>query len=481
MISHEPIVALSSAPEDPLDSQGHSCGEWRGKSHSSRLDVSALRRSLLTLGLVLACVFLASSIAFPNTAPVADARPLRSCTVQAIYHPAVPCHDEYRCPVQNVCYGCGCWKEQCGTWCDMDGCYRDCYSYYEDRTCTSEVVCDWYCVGGSDAWIEYVEQCIPDNSCTGTCPLGGNLRCQGSGTTCGSGVNCWCEGSGRSECSSSAQCSGPVECPYSQQAGSYWSCQAGQCVSVCNPNGNPPGDNGNGGNTPPIVPTVTRTPIPSPTPIPQPHCPSNAEDLGGSVTSTVPPTGPVITLSTAPKFPIVAGQDPTKRGLDLTADISVPSCTVNWHYRVQEDYIYCGKETCNCSIDNCELRQRWKEWDDTCSENYPLAGVTIDGRLNADSVNWINGPLQQQYPGVRVYQGSLRFFPNVLARQTEYTVGNPTTWSMAGLKYLLQDPGDWDVVVNVATQPTTHCGPQQWTQTFPKYLPVYFRDQTITK
>ena len=385
------------------------------------------------------------------------------------------------------------WLEMIDAWDEwVDGWWEWHDPYDETVSGWWEWIPAWYetvCVGGSPAWDEYVEVCdTSTGACTGTCPLGGQLECTGSGTTCGAGVSCYCVGSGRPECNTASDCGGPVECPYSQQGGSSWTCQANQCVSVCNVEDSSGGD-GSGGNnplptstpTPPATATATRTPIPTPTPYLAPRCPPNPEGLGGSVTAVIPPSRAFVNLGSAPNNPVVVGQDPTKRGVDLSAQVQVYPCQVNWHYRVPEDYVWCGKETCNCAVDNCELRQRWKEWDETCSEDYGLAGVLIDGKLSADSVNWINGSLQQQYPGVQVYQGSIRFFPNPLAQQTNYAIGNPTIWGMAGIKYPLADPGDWDVSVAVQTDPTAHCGAQQWTIPFPKYLKVFFRGQTLIK
>ena len=344
----------------------------------------------------------------------------------------------------------------------------------------------------------YTEVCDTNADCTGTCPANQQLKCNGVSAAggCGGGANCWCVDQNgnvtNSQCNSASDCAGNAfTCPNTELGGAVWSCQSHQCIAICGDNNNNNNNNGNPTSVPPPpvpptstpIPTPTRTPIPVPTPIVVPHCPPNPEDYGGSVTSVVPPGAPVVQMASQPTYPVVVGQDAAKRGADLTAQISVGACTINWHYRVREDYIYCGpnKPVCDCTKDDCELRQRWKEWDDTCTEDYPLAGVTIDGKLSQDSVNYINGPLQQKYPGAKVYQGSIRFFPSPLAQQTEYTVGNPTIWAMAGAKYPLQDPGGWDITINIATQQTTHCGPLQWSLPFPKWLTVYLREQTLTK
>jgi hypothetical protein len=212
-----------------------------------------------------------------------------------------------------------------------------------------------------------------------------------------------------------------------------------------------------------------------------PPCSADPSIYGGTVTSVIAPPAPGVVMSTAPANPVVVGQDPAKRGMDLTARLSVGACTVNWHYRVNEEYIFCGKATCNCNVDNCEMRTRIREWDEQCAEDYNLANVTIDGRLSNESRAWITGDLQNQYPGTRIYQGDIRFYPNALARQTQYSVGNPTIWAMQGLRYPMADPGQWDVNVYVSTQATAHCGPLEWTLPFPKFFKVFFRDLTLIR
>ncbi|MBI5031915.1 MAG: hypothetical protein HZB51_15400 [Chloroflexi bacterium] len=410
------------------------------------------------IGLCSIIVFFA--MALPEQTPGCDARNSAACT--------------------SVCTN---WEHQCtdraeGRWV----CTESIIIYYDDGS-TAEMCIGGYeyqegpCNAWEDVCVSWSEQCDSWVSCTGgNCPNG--LECQG---TCGSGANCRCKG-GSGGCQTAADCGGIPDCPYSQQGGSVWSCQANACIAIC---GTSSSSSSAASTSSSVGPTATRpaptaTPIVTPTPIPQPLCPPDPENYGGTVTRTrVDPPGVVI--NTQPANPIVVGQDPTKRGVDLNAVITVNACTLDWHYRVQEDYVWCGKASCDCTKDNCEIRQRWKEWDQTCTEPYPIAGVTIRGDLAADSVTYINGPMQSKYPGVKVQQGTLTFFPNSLARVISYIVDNPTTWSMQGLKYPLQDPGTWDVTVNIATQATTHCGPAQWTVPFPKKIPVNLREQNLTR
>ena len=464
---------------EPMSQPNHPTMNLASQVQSGTRTRRAQRISGLVIALLFFCaVFTFSTAWLPNNTPTCDARNMAACTTQCdtCYRTECvdipPCWDDHwECDgpmVDGVCYG---------NWYEVPaGCAQSCTPVSYDCNCTE--VCD--------NW----------QQCDGTCPLGGDLWCQGS---CGASANCECRGSGRAGCQSAADCTGATECPFSQQAGSYWTCQANQCVSVCG-SGPQPTDTPMPPTVTPVPPTATpvpptatrsaratptpqpsRTPFVTPTPIPQPDCPPNPEDYGGSVTRVIPPAPPSVQFTQLPVNPVVVGQDATKRGVDLTTALSVGACTIDWHYRVLEDYVYCGKATCNCAVDNCELRQRWKEWDETCTENYPIAGVTIDGQLSADSVAYINGPLQEKYPGAQVLQGSYRFFPNALARVTQYLVGNPTRWAMQGLKYPLQDPGNWDVTVNVATQPTAHCGPLAWTLPFPKQIPVYLREQSLVR
>ena len=326
--------------------------------------------------------------------------------------------------------------------------------------------------------------------CDGTCPSGQRLNCSGgAGNECGPGTTCTCDQLPPKDCNTAAECGGPVQCPNTQQAGSSWMCNsAGQCVSYCgNDSGAPPPPlPPSGAATPPTTgpgtpattpgagtPTATR--FPSPTPILPYGCPTNPESLGGSVKQIIPPPVPNVQMAFQPNYPVVVGQDPTQRGVDADVALTVGPCTIIWHYKVKEEYEFCPTKN------NCELRWRWKEWDETCQESYALRQVKIDSTLNPASVAYINGPLAQKYPGARIYQGELVLFPSPLAHVVNYTVGKPTTWEMRGLKYPHADPGFWDVTTTIVTENSGHCAPLSWTIPTPNAFRVYLRDERLTK
>ena len=426
------------------------------KVSSVKLKVSSAM-TWVVAALMIAIAVLALSVTWPSATPVADAQPAAGCTTT--------CGDVW---VIGSCHQVG-GRDVCGNLCY----WTDAGETYE---CSYEC---WYegpheeC---SDAHTEW--QC--SETCTSDCPTtgygGGGTRSCSVALVCNSSCGtCYCPDAVRN-CNNDADCDGGTECPFSTSGGSYLQCQAGLCASVCLGGGGTGGSGGTGSN-----PTPTPRPFPTPRPVIVPPCSADPSIYGGTVTSVTAPPAPGVAMTTAPNNPVVIGQDPAKRGLDLTTQVTVGACTVNWHYRVDEEYIFCGKATCNCSVDNCEMRTRIKEWDEQCAEPYSLADVTIDGKLSADSEAWINGDLQQQYPGVRVYQGAIRFYPNALARQTQYSVGSPTIWAMQGLRYPMADPGQWDVTLNVTTQATGHCGPLSWTLPFPKFFKVFFRDQTLIR
>ena len=449
------------------------------------------------------------------TSPVAlvEAMPAAACTTTCVDNWVTDCGYVW---VPGGCSGSRWVPEQqrCGNSCWSGGCGWD--SGIDDYVCW-EGGCDTVCWNEGGYWEEncwdgyYAYQCNTtyQPTCTETCTSGcGTNGYNNNGETCTDSSGnviplscnsncsvCTCP-STQSYCSSDADCGGSTSCPFSTSGGSYLECQAGICASVCESSGNGGGGGGSITNStstpiPGVTPTATpnrtatpgatRTPFATPTPIQHTSCPASPESEGGTVKNVIAPTPPDVQIVTLPINPVVVGQDPTQRGVDVQETVTVYACTIDWHYRVQEDYVFCGKATCDCNVDNCEIRQRWKEWDETCTEPYGIAGITIDGQLSTDSVNYINGEMQNRYPGARVQQGSLRFFPNALARQLSYLVGVPTTWVMQGLKYPLRDPGYWDVNTTIVTEPTTHCGPLQWTVPNPKKIPVYLREQTIIK
>jgi hypothetical protein len=217
----------------------------------------------------------------------------------------------------------------------------------------------------------------------------------------------------------------------------------------------------------------------SPPTVNPPSCCSSGEEV--YLKAVIPQPAPEFTLEFLPPYPIVIGQDATKRGVDIQGRATLGPCTVIWHHVLREQYIYCGKERCDCNTDNCEVRESIKEWDTTDYEPDQMASATVDSSLSAKSIAYIQGPMQQIYPGARVQQAQVGVYPTGWARVADYRVSIPTVWTMLAERVPYADPGDWDFQATLNTTGTPHCGPLHWSKAFPGALTVWLREQRLIK
>lgn len=176
-----------------------------------------------------------------------------------------------------------------------------------------------------------------------------------------------------------------------------------------------------------LCPRPTPTPTPTPTP---PTC-------GATWTEITPPYAQV---RTEPPFPIVVGQDPDRRGVDVP--IRVWGGKVEYHWQVL-------RKVC----DNSECT----EWHWVCEEHQntypdPVKKVDVTIWLSDASRRWIEKDLAQRYPGAKV-KGAYPITLEVYRGGTMYFDGGPR-------KLQLQDPGAYEFTVRVETMGTPRSDPQ---------------------
>ncbi len=240
------------------------------------------------------------------------------------------------------------------------------------------------------------------------------------------------------------------------------------------------GHNLDGGNANPLT-DLTTNPI---LPLPEVQKPSAkippAPNEEVTLKAVIPQPEPQFSLEFAPNFPTVVGQDPNQRGVDVTGTAILGPCTVIWHHKLTlYYYVSVGKD--ENGEDIVEERVEIREWDTTEYEPDAMASASINSALNPKSVAYIQGELARIYPGARVYQGSLQSFPNGRARVTRHDVGIPTIWQFRSEKLPYADPRTWDYTANLMTTGTPHCGPLNWSKTFPDILRVYLREERLVK
>ena len=133
-----------------------------------------------------------------------------------------------------------------------------------------------------------------------------------------------------------------------------------------------------------VVPVATETPEPPRT------CPGPSISQASPVLSIVP---------SEPPYPLAVGQDPDKRGVDISGSISIPPVVLTWYEPEYESVERCSAlgagQTSNCTRANgepgvLENERRLKECK-VHRENLPerINTVTARAELSAESRDWI--------------------------------------------------------------------------------------------
>ena len=190
-------------------------------------------------------------------------------------------------------------------------------------------------------------------------------------------------------------------------------------------------------------------------PVLPPTCP-----VGFATPGIITRTG----IMTAPNYPLVVGQDPDKRGVDLSFSVSVAPTL--WTYFVEVP-VYdeaCGgmhdapvwDSDCTRPNGNPGIMQReivdWvcEKRVDSYPETIPVAyGSTT---LSSASRDWILNTLSIRYPGAYIHNGSFRYPSS----------SGGSTWSFERLGVQVQDPGTWSINIGGRTSGTPVSPPRNF-------------------
>jgi hypothetical protein len=205
------------------------------------------------------------------------------------------------------------------------------------------------------------------------------------------------------------------------------------------------------------LPTLEATEInPEPTPTAPPTCP------GPSVAQA----WPILTINpTAPNYPVVVGQDPDQRGVDIEGSVTIPPVIYTWYEPVYEDVIECrlaGSGVSDCtrpsgrpgylrtvpSLTDCIMHQ----------VELPERITMLNSRatLTETSRNWIVNGLGASWYGAHVKQGAVNL--NQHGQVSMGCAGATCSGSLSALGVPFADPGNWDLTITVGTAGTYHNG-----------------------
>lgn len=216
---------------------------------------------------------------------------------------------------------------------------------------------------------------------------------------------------------------GTADCTYAGIAADWWTfapqddcCDGGGC-----------GDDPGGGDPDPC------------------HCP------GDSWQYAQPAAGE---LRWEPPYPVVIGQDPQRRGVDVILTVWIDPATHIWY----------GPDCPGCTEHRDPVRDE-------------LIGVAVQLTLSEASRNWIESELAQRYPGARVRQ------PEIAAPGTLsdcYYAGNRHVCTITAHLEPIDpgwpvDPGWYEVALTV----TSNLAHRVNAVSIPEQVPVYLKDTTI--
>lgn len=204
--------------------------------------------------------------------------------------------------------------------------------------------------------------------------------------------------------------------------------------------------------------------IPTPVPYTAPSCPA----------STIVPGAPSLSITkTGPSNPLVVGQDPDRRGADVSFSVAVPPTVYTYYIPIP---IYENVQICMANEDgsavaggNCKagssttnngktynIRQLMRVDCEKHVEVYaePIGTVNASASLNSESINWINNELSSYYYGAHTIHTSFSLIPG-LGSANVFCDGGKTCYANgAATNIPFADPGTFTLNLFAATAGT---------------------------
>ncbi|MBM3151903.1 MAG: hypothetical protein FJZ96_06840 [Chloroflexi bacterium] len=205
--------------------------------------------------------------------------------------------------------------------------------------------------------------------------------------------------------------------------------------------------------------------IPEPTPTPPPNVcpPAFIETRPIQVTGGSSEGGKI-----APPNPVVIGQDPERRGVDVQVNVLIPPVIYHYFRAIRHEDQVCVWDNSGTSS-GCPEHPGDPYWQTEvnvwyeCEEHtftFPdyLSSARISVSLTEDSRNWILTDLAQAYPGAHLIHPDFSFsFPGPGSLLGDQSV----TWTTTIPRIQTADPGEFETVVTVRTTGTPVSAPRQ--------------------
>jgi len=221
---------------------------------------------------------------------------------------------------------------------------------------------------------------------------------------------------------------------------------------------------------------------PPPTPPGPEETPTTGECPLNLRVSQQPPT--INASKLAPEYPVVVGQDPTRRGVDLSASVVIHPVIVKYDVaKYEHECQYVGGTVTDSA---CQNDPGWKSKRifagcETKTEIYPdqIDFATIEANLSPESIAWITGELAAKYPGAHVYQAHWSLWPGRAPSQGGVSA-DETSLNVTYLSIPFSDPGRYAILIQGTTTGTPYTAPRPFSFTYPDLL-VHLMESTIIK
>lgn len=170
----------------------------------------------------------------------------------------------------------------------------------------------------------------------------------------------------------------------------------------------------------------------------------------------------------APPNPVVIGQDPERRGVDVKVNVLIPPVVYHFFVAVRHDDPVCVRDSTGLGA-GCSEHPKDPRWTTTihtwyeCVEHtqvFPdhLNSAQVSVSLTAASRNWILTDLAQAYPGAHLLHPDFSYsFPGPGTLLGDQSV----TWTTTIPRIQTADPGDYATSVLVRTTGTLVSAPRQ--------------------
>jgi len=173
----------------------------------------------------------------------------------------------------------------------------------------------------------------------------------------------------------------------------------------------------------------------------------------------------------APPFPVVVGQDPERRGVDIAGTITVPPVVYTWYEPVYAEEAFCAPlaygHTANCArgesgaldgeLVNVLVLSECISHVEYLPE--PIVNLTATAGLSGDSQAWIINNLGGSWYGAYIHQGGFDLL-QYGSWATSCGASGTCTATLTTQNIPFADPGDFELILNVQTAGAAFAGTQ---------------------